>query len=165
MSRRRSSRDRPRAAPGGRLAALKRAHAATPAPHTPRTEDYTEVIYELISEKGYARIVDIGGHLAVGSPTVTKTIQRMHEDGLVHYERYRGVVLTERGERLARDIKRRHDVVAAFLRRMGLDEATVHRDTEGVEHHLAPETLDRLAALVAYADAHPEWWARFRATG
>ena len=146
-----------------RLEALKRAHATGPAARSPRIEDYLEVIHELIQEKGYARIVDIGGHMSVGAPTVTKTIQRLDEMGLVVYERYRGVVLTGEGERIARDVRRRHDIVAAFLRLMGLDEATVHRDTEGLEHHLTPASLERLAALVRQAEEDPAWWARFAA--
>ena len=87
-------------APGGRarrLAALQRAHAAERGTHSARVEDYVEVILELIEEKGYARIVDIGQHLSVGAPTVTKTLQRLDDEGLVVYERYRGVVLTAAG--------------------------------------------------------------------
>lgn len=153
-----------RAAPpeAPRLVALKRAHqTGGRAAHSARVEDYVEVILELIEEKGYARIVDIGQHLSVGAPTVTKTLQRLDDEGLVVYERYRGVVLTAAGERLARDIRHRHDVVAAFLRLMGLDEATIHRDTEGLEHHLAPETLARLADLVQKANEEPAWWRAF----
>lgn len=161
--RRPSGTPRARATDGSpRLAALRRAHAVGPAAHSARVEDYVEVILELIAEKGYARIVDIGEHLHVGAPTVTKTLQRLHADGLVLYERYRGVVLTEEGGRLARDIKRRHDVVADFLRLLGVDEATAHRDTEGLEHHLTPRTLERLARLVEVAKRDPESWRKYR---
>lgn len=151
-----------RKAPAGeRLGALKRAHASTSEGPTPRVEDYVEVIYELILEKGYARIVDIGAHLAVSSPTVTKMIQRLDEEGLVVYERYRGVVLTADGEALAKEVRHRHGVVTSFLRILGVDDATANRDAEGVEHHLDARTLARLAQLVEHAEKHPEWWAEF----
>ena len=41
---------------------------------TDRTEDYLEVIYELIKQKGYATKVDISNYLNVSSPSVTKMI-------------------------------------------------------------------------------------------
>ncbi len=151
----------PKARPAERLGALKRAHAAAASGPSPRVEDYVEIIYELILEKGYARIVDISSHLDVSSPTVTKMIQRLDEDGLVAYERYRGVALTPRGEALAKEVRHRHGVVTAFLRLLGVDDATANRDAEGIEHYLDPRTLDRIARLVDHAEADPEWWARF----
>ncbi len=145
-----------------RLRALKRAHSTATTGPTPRAEDYVEVIYELILEKGYARIIDIGAHLSVSSPTVTKMIQKLAADGLVAYERYRGVALTDDGVELAKHMRHRHGVLTKFLRLLGVDEAIAHRDTEGIEHHLDPSTLERIMALVAHAEADPTWWARFR---
>jgi len=145
-----------------RLRALKRAHASVQTGPTPRVEDYVEVIYELILEKGYARIVDIGAHLHVSSPTATKMIQKLGEEGLVVYERYRGIALTEAGTELAKQVRHRHGIVMDFLKLLGLDDAAAHRATEGVEHHIEAATLDKLADLVSYARAHPEWWSAHR---
>jgi DtxR family manganese transport transcriptional regulator len=52
--------------------------------------------------------------------------------------------LTPAGRKLARESKRRHDIVLAFLRALGVCEATAEIDAEGIEHHISPETLDRL---------------------
>lgn len=144
-----------------RLRALKRAHASTSTGPTPRVEDYIEVVYELILEKGYARIIDIGAHLSVSSPTVTKMLQRLHEEGFVVYERYRGVTLTAVGTDLAKIVRHRHGILTRFLRLLGVDDATAHRDTEGIEHHLDADTLEKITSFVAYADAHPDWWAQY----
>lgn len=141
-----------------RLRALKKAHGTVSHGPTPRVEDYIEVVYELILEKGYARIIDIGSHLHVSSPTATKMIQRLAEEGLVVYERYRGIALTPAGTELAKRVRHRHDIVMEFLRLLGVDEATAHKQTEGLEHHLEAETLARLSELLAHAKAHPEWW-------
>lgn len=144
-----------------RLRALKRAHSVVSSGPTPRVEDYVEVVYELILDKGYARIIDIGGHLHVSSPTATKMIQKLADEGLVQYERYRGIALTEAGTELAKRLRERHELLTRFLKLLGADDATAHRETEGIEHHLEPGTLARIEALVAYAQAHPDWWARF----
>ena len=143
-----------------RLRALKKAHSAAPTGPTPRVEDYIEVVYELILEKGYARIVDISAHLDVSSPTATKMIQRLGEEGLVVYERYRGIALTEAGTDLAKRVRQRHGVVMDLLRLLDVDETTAQRATEGIEHHLDAPTVSRIAQLVAYAQAHPDWWAQ-----
>jgi len=144
-----------------RLRALKRAHATAPtAGPTPRVEDYVEVIYELILEKGAAQVVEISSHLHVSAPTATKMIQKLADDGLVSYERYRAITLTLAGTELAKKVRHRHGILAGFLRLLGVDEATSHRETEGIEHHLDAGTLARIAELVEYANAHPEWWAQ-----
>lgn len=145
-----------------RLRALKKAHATASSGPTPRVEDYVEVIYELILEKGYARIVDIGAHLDVSSPTATKMIQRLAEDGLVVYERYRGIALTDAGTELAKKVRHRHDIIMEFLRLLGVDEVTAHRETEGIEHHFEAGTVAKLANLVEHANAHPDWWAALK---
>jgi Mn-dependent DtxR family transcriptional regulator len=124
-------------------------------------EDYLEVIYELIESKGYARTVEIGQLLHVATPSVTKMVQRMHDQGLVLYERYRGVVLTPRGASVARGVRRRHGVVSALLQRLGVDEAAAHRATEGIEHHLDAATLRRIAEFVEFIEAHPDWWGHY----
>ena len=67
-------------------------------------EDYLEQISNLIEEKGYARVVDIAKNLGISQASVTGMIQRMDSDGLVSYEKYRGVVLTSDGERIAKAI-------------------------------------------------------------
>lgn len=145
-----------------RLRALKRAHSAVPSGPTPRVEDYVEVVYELFLEKGYARVVDISAHLHVSAPTATKMVQRLADEGLVSYERYRGIALTEKGTELAKMLRRRHGIVLDFLRLLGSDEATAHRETEGIEHHLEAETLERLSDLVEHARADPAWWEAFK---
>jgi DNA-binding MarR family transcriptional regulator len=79
-------------------------------------EDYLEVIYELITRKGYATTVDISDYLNVSSPSVTKMLQRLNESGHVNYERYRGISLTETGVAVAKNMHDRHGVLADFLK-------------------------------------------------
>jgi len=115
---------------------------------TTRMEDYLEVIYELIEQKGYATTVDISNYLNVSSPSVTKMLQRLNESGHVNYEKYRGISLTEAGMIVAKNIHDRHGVLADFLRMIGVDEDTANKDAEGIEHHLHPETLKKLEEFI-----------------
>ena len=123
-------------------------------------EDYLERILELINTKGYARVVDIAQSLKISQASVTNMIQRMDADGLLKYERYRGMVLTASGEALAKSITRRHRILTDFLRLFGLDEELIYHDVEGMEHHISPPTLNTIEALTAQLRKQPALLAR-----
>ena len=115
---------------------------------TDRMEDYLEVIYELVQQKGYATTIDISKCLNVSSPSVTKMMQRLDESRYLDYEKYRGIRLTQHGTDVAQNIHKRHSLLAEFLKMIGVDEDTANRDAEGIEHHLHPETLKKLEEFV-----------------
>jgi Mn-dependent DtxR family transcriptional regulator len=135
-----------------------------PAFDLTRVEDYLEVVYELIQKKGYARSADIAERLNVRSSSVTLMLQKLHVKGFIVYERYRGLTLTSRGERLARSIQQRHLMILKFLRIMRVEEKIAKSDAEGLEHHLHKATIDRIAHLVNYAAEHPSWFNTFEET-
>src|SRR5437899_4388742 len=82
------------------LAKLASAHRPSPRRQTPRKEDYVEIIYELIRERGYAKPIDIANHLHVTPPTVTGMLDGLRRERLVVHEKYGGIAVT--GRRLAR---------------------------------------------------------------
>ena len=125
-------------------------------------EDYLERILELINTKGYARVVDIAQRLKISQASVTNMIQRMDADGLLKYERYRGMALTASGEALAKSITRRHKILTDFLRLFGLDEELIYHDVEGMEHHISPPTLNAIEALTTQLRRQPALVARVR---
>jgi Mn-dependent DtxR family transcriptional regulator len=95
-------------------------------------EDYLEVIYELVQQKGYATTIDISQCLNVSSPSVTKMLQRLDESRYLDYEKYRGIRLTQQGTDVAKNIHKRHSLLAEFLIMIGVDEDTANRDAEGI---------------------------------
>ena len=105
------------------------------------TEDYVELIDDLIRSSGEARLVDIAVRLGVSQPTVSKTLARLQREGFVTSEPYRSVFLTEKGKLLADQTRERHDTVYRFLRTLGVSDKIAKRDSEGLEHHVSTETL------------------------
>jgi len=77
-------------------------------------EDYLERIHELIEEKGYARVVDIASSLKVKEASVTSMVQKLDEAGYLKYEKYRGLIMTDRGREVARKIRDRHETLSRF---------------------------------------------------
>ncbi|HEX9319985.1 MAG TPA: transcriptional regulator MntR [Nitrososphaeraceae archaeon] len=122
---------------------------------TDRMEDYLEVAYELIEQKGYATTVDISNYLNVSSPSVTKMMQRLDESGYLNYEKYRGIRLTNEGIRIAQNIRSRHGLLAEFLRIIGVNEEDANSDAEGIEHHLHPETINKLQEFIKILKNNP----------
>ncbi len=127
-------------------------------------EDYLERIHELIEEKGYARVVDIASSLGLKQASVTSMVQKLDELGYLNYEKYRGLVLTEKGKAVATRIQRRHETLSRFFSLFGLDEQTQRQDIEGIEHHLSPATVDILADLACFFESNPETLKQFLKT-
>lgn len=119
-------------------------------------EDYLERIDALIHEKGYARVVDIASSLKVKQASVTSMVQKLAEQGYLEYEKYRGLILTDKGRAVASRIKNRHQTLARFFSLFGLDEQTQQKDIEGIEHHLSAETLEMLSDLAAFFEERPD---------
>jgi Mn-dependent DtxR family transcriptional regulator len=128
----------------------------TPPRTSSAVEDYLERISELIKTKGYARVVDIAAELKISQASVTTMVQRLDGEGLVKYEKYRGMVLTSAGEEVAARIAHRHELLTHFLTLLGLEKEVVDHDVEGMEHHVSAETFDSLEKLSRYLEAHPE---------
>ncbi|MDO4232558.1 MAG: manganese-binding transcriptional regulator MntR [Lautropia sp.] len=105
-------------------------------------EDYVELIAELIARHGRARQVQIAECLGVSQPTVARMLKRLDRDGYLVLRPYQGVQLTDKGQEVAEASRRRHLLVEAFLRAIGVDEITARRDAEGLEHHASQATLD-----------------------
>ncbi len=125
-------------------------------------EDYLERILDLIDSKGYARVVDIASSLRISQASVTNMVQRLDGEGLLQYEKYRGLVLTPAGEAVARNIARRHQLLTEFLTLLRLDKQVIHHDVEGMEHHISPPTLRAIEALTAQLKRRPALLAKLK---
>ena len=125
-------------------------------------EDYLERILELINTKGYARVVDIAESLKISQASVTNMVQRLDAEGLLKYEKYRGLALTTAGEELALNITRRHQLLTDFLKLLGLDDEVIYHDVEGMEHHISPPTLRAIEALTEQLQRQPALLAKVR---
>ncbi len=139
-----------------RLELIRDANGVKREDRTTRMEDYLEVIYELIQQKGYATTVEISKYLNVSSPSVTKMVQRLDESGHLNYEKYRGISLTHEGLLVAKSIRERHGLLADFFKMIGVDEDSANKDAEGIEHHLHPETLQKLEEFIKIVKKNPK---------
>lgn len=129
---------------------------------TPSMEDYLERIYKLIDEKGYARVSDIAEGLEVHPSSVTKMIQKLDKDSYLIYEKYRGLVLTNKGKKMGKRLVERHHLLESFLTVIGVQEENIYKDVEGIEHHLSWDSITCIETLVEFFRREPARLEEFR---
>jgi len=112
------------------------------------TEDYVELIDDLIRMNGEARLVELAERLGISQPSASKTLARLQRDGYVTSEPYRSIFLTDKGKTLADASRERHDLVYRFLLCIGVSEDVAKIDSEGVEHHVSEETLNAFRQII-----------------
>ena len=117
------------------------------AHQTETIEDYVELIADLIEVQREARASDLAARLGVAHPTVSKMLSRLQDEGYVDSQPYRSIFLTEKGKKLAKKCKDRHQIVLEFLIRLGVDPETAEFDAEGIEHHISEQTLKIMKAF------------------
>jgi DtxR family transcriptional regulator, manganese transport regulator len=93
-------------------------------------QDYVEAITDLSASLGEARVVDLARRLGVTHVTINRTLIRLQQAGYVNTKPYRSIFLTEAGNRLAAECKRRPETVVAFLRSLGISEQASEMDAE-----------------------------------
>jgi len=117
-------------------------------PLTTPNEDYLERIWELLDEKGYARVTDIAERLDVKPASVTMMLKKLESSGHIIRERYRGFTLTAKGRAVGLRIRKRHKILEEFFELLKLPSHIVEKDIEGLEHYLSNETLEALEKLI-----------------
>ena len=77
-------------------------------------------------------------------------------------EKYRGVILTSEGEKIARAIINRHESLTKFFKLFGLYDDIIYDDIEGIEHHMSPPTLATIQALTEELKKQPALLSRVK---
>lgn len=119
-------------------------------------EDYLKAIYALGRGIDAVATNDIAQRLVVAPASVSGMVRRLAEQGLLSYERYRGVKLTETGRRAALRTLRRHRVIESYLSKaLEYPWDRVHEEAERLEHAASDELVDRMAAAIGEPDVDP----------
>lgn len=104
-------------------------------------EDYVEAVSDIVHMHGECRVQHLADLMGVSHVTVSRAITRLQQHRLVVTEPYKPIRLTAKGERLAAESRRRHEIVLLFLQMLGVPDEDSQRDAEGIEHHVGKATL------------------------
>lgn len=84
--------------------------------------------------------------LAISAPSVTDMARRVESGGLIDYQKYRGIRLTQTGEEIALQILRRHRLIELYLvQELGYALHEVHGEAEKLEHAVSDRFVEALA--------------------
>ena len=119
-------------------------------------EDYLKAIYQRERSGEPAATNDLAIDLGVAPASVTGMVRRLAEQGLLIYERYRGVRLTTHGRLGALRTIRRHRVIEAYLvKALGYRWDQVHDEAERLEHAASNDLIDRMAEAIGEPTVDP----------
>jgi len=122
-------------------------------------EDYAKAIYALqrrAAGAGGVSTNDLAERLRVTPASVSAMLKKLAERGLVVHERYKGVVLTPEGERVALEVLRHHRLLELYLaEHLGVPWDCVHEEAEALEHVLSEDLEARIAAKLGHPTHDP----------
>ena len=112
-------------------------------------EEYLKTMYILKKQNGDIRVTDIANKMNCSKPSVNKAINNLKENGLVNYETYGEIELTEQGENLAKKILEAYDIVYVFLKDvLGLEKQNAEKEAEKIKSSVEDNTLNYLEKYV-----------------
>ncbi len=126
---------------------------------TSTVENYLKAILLAQEQQEAERLVTMGqiaAALEVAPGTVTSMVKALEKDGLLAYEPYSGVRLTDDGRHAAIHVLRRHRLIELFLvETLGFDWSEVHEEAEQLEHAMSDKLIDRIDVLLGYPSVDP----------
>ncbi|GAA0359531.1 metal-dependent transcriptional regulator [Alkalibacterium iburiense] len=112
---------------------------------TPNKEDFIKAIYELGGEEEVVSNKSLVQRLSISAASVTDMNTRLLKEDLITHIPYQGVKLTEKGLRIANQLKRKHRIWEVFLaEKLGYDWNEVHADADLLEHASSDLLIERL---------------------
>lgn len=122
---------------------------------TESMEDYLEMFFRIIEKQGYIRVSDLSTAIKVNPSSVTRMLQRLDNAGLISYQKYRNITMTDKGLTYGRFLVWRDETLKEFLRffkaKVGIEE-----QVEGIEHYITPGTMKVFQSLFFIFKEHPE---------
>lgn len=122
---------------------------------TPAMEDYLEMIYRKSLETGEIRINNLSESLNVAASSVTKMVQKLARLGLLFYEKYGTISLTDDGKQIGAFLFQRHEIIETFLKNLGVTDSLLI-ETELIEHSFKVSTVHKLNVFNKFLHEHQE---------
>ncbi len=112
-------------------------------------EDYLISILRLSNGDKNVKTTELANFMGISPASVTEMTKTLAADGLVIYERYKGIKLSEEGIAIARQIRKKHHVVEHLLVDcLGMDHQDAHEEAHKIEHTISDDTSIRICNMM-----------------
>jgi len=116
-------------------------------------EDYLENILLLYRKQGYVRSTDIANAMNYTKASISRAVKILKDADYIYMDQNKMIFLTEKGEKKAKEIYERHQVIAAFLTKvLHVDEETADHDACRMEHVMSDSTFQGIKKLLEEAE-------------
>jgi DtxR family Mn-dependent transcriptional regulator len=113
-------------------------------------ENYLKAIYNLSQHESGATASKLSEKLNVKLPTINSMVNKLAEKELVEYQKYKGFILTAKGQKYALEVIRKHRLTELFLVKiMGFGWEEVHDIAEEVEHIKSPAFFEKMDLILS----------------
>lgn len=110
-------------------------------------EKYLESIDHFIRKQGYARPLEIAEYLRVTPASVSQMLTKLSDDGLINYQKYRGMTLSDKGKKLLDNLSRKESSIYELLKLMGCDEDTAREKACFFEHLIDDDLANKMKSF------------------
>ena len=104
-------------------------------------EMYLETILILSQNKQIVRSVDISEYMGYSKPSVSRAMGLLKDDGYIEEDYREGVILTEKGRQIAKNVYERHTTLSKMFESLGVDAKTADEDACKIEHFISDKTF------------------------
>lgn len=109
-------------------------------------EEYLKIIYILKNTENDIKVTEIANRLGKTKASVNSAINSLKVEGLINYEKYGQIELTEQGEKEATKIIEAYDIVKLFLTDIiEAKKENVDEEAKKIKTILSDDTLNKLA--------------------
>ena len=109
-------------------------------------ENYLETIFILCKQNSHVRSIDIANHLGFTKPSVSVAMKSLREEGYVALDDDGSLTLTVKGEKVAKRVYERHQIIAKALIALGVDKDVAYIDSCKIEHDISDESFEKIKA-------------------
>jgi DtxR family Mn-dependent transcriptional regulator len=119
-------------------------------------ENYAKAIYAIQQRSATVTTNAIAERLGVTAASASGMVKKLGGLGLVSHEPYKGVKLTQAGERVALEVIRHHRLLELYLAEsLDVPWDRVHAEAEVLEHVLSEELEELISAKLGHPTVDP----------
>ncbi len=123
---------------------------------TEAVEDFLKMVYKLQRQHDPVPTSVLASELGIKPPSVTEMAKKLAEHGLLEYEKYKGLRLTDAGRRIALEVIRHHRLIEMYLTEaLGYSWDEVHEEADRLEHVISEQFEARIAAALGHPNHDP----------
>jgi DtxR family Mn-dependent transcriptional regulator len=119
-------------------------------------QDYLKEIYKLSTESERVSTSALARRQRVSAASASAMVKKLAALGLAEHAPYRGVTLTQAGERVALEVIRHHRLLELYLAEtLGIHVDDVHVEADRLEHALSEELEARIDKALGFPTHDP----------